>query len=187
MGRSGKIARVSADLPTFIYHPDPVATGSVVPSEAPCPVCGLDRGFAYVGPVSAVDEVEDLCPWCIADGSAAAEFDAEFTDVDDAPSSVPETVVDEIAHRTPGFAGWQQERWMYHCGDGEAFLGRVGRQELDGLRPEAHEAIRNAASSVAPRGGAAAVLEALNAETSPTAYLFQCLHCRQYGTYIDFL
>jgi uncharacterized protein CbrC (UPF0167 family) len=114
-------------LPEFPYHPDPVATGSVEASDATCRSCGRARGFIYAGPVYAVEElVEALCPWCIADGSAAEEFDAEFTDVGvNAPDDVPADVIETIARRTPGFEGWQQERWLYHCGDGAAFLGTI--------------------------------------------------------------
>ena len=60
----------------------------------------------------------------IADGTAAERFDAEFTDVGThVPDDVPREVLEQIARRTPGFSGWQQEHWLYHCGDGAAFEG----------------------------------------------------------------
>ena len=115
---------MSGALPEFAYHPDPVATGSVERSDAECVACGRARGWIYRGPVYAADELADsLCPWCIADGTAASRFDAEFTDVGDAPDGVPGEVVETIARRTPGFTGWQQEHWLYHCGDGAVFMG----------------------------------------------------------------
>jgi hypothetical protein len=63
---------VSEPLPDFPYHPDPLATGSIEESPADCVSCGRARGFVYTGSVYAVEEAEPLCPWCIADGSAAA-------------------------------------------------------------------------------------------------------------------
>lgn len=71
------------------------------------------------GPVySAVADDPIICPWCIADGSAARMLQAEFTDAGSGvPDEVPIEVVDEISHRTPGFSGWQQEHWLYHCDD----------------------------------------------------------------------
>ena len=39
------------------------------------------------------------------------------------PPGVPPEVLDELATRTVGFAGWQREHWMYHCNDAAAFLG----------------------------------------------------------------
>jgi uncharacterized protein CbrC (UPF0167 family) len=117
---------VTDPLPEFPYHPDPVATGSVEESDALCMNCGRRRGFIYVGPVYATDELaEALCPWCIADGSAAARFDASFTDVAELPDDVPAETIVRVMRRTPGFTGWQQEHWMFHCGDGAAFLGRA--------------------------------------------------------------
>jgi uncharacterized protein len=105
---------MSQDLPTFRYHPDPIATGSVEPSETVCIVCGRARRYVYTGVPSCEDDVEEgvICPWCIADGSAHARFDAEFTDTfgigygfgwDD----VSQDIKEEIAYRTLGFCGWQ--------------------------------------------------------------------------------
>jgi uncharacterized protein CbrC (UPF0167 family) len=44
--------------------------------------------------------------------------------------NVPADVAATVAYRTPGFKGWQQERWWTHCGDAAAFLGRFGVTEL---------------------------------------------------------
>lgn len=88
-----------ASLLRFTYHPDPVATGSVVAAEVTCACCGQRRRFTYVGPVYAVEELaEALCPWCIADGRAGSMFDAQFTDVgwrvpEDVPADVSEVVL----------------------------------------------------------------------------------------------
>ena len=38
---------------------------------------------------------------------------------------MPGRALDEIAERTPGFSGHQQEHWLYHCADGAAFVGRT--------------------------------------------------------------
>jgi len=102
-----------------------VATGSIVASDAVCACCDSPRGFVYTGPVYAQDELEDaLCPWCIADGSAAERYDASFTDVGvDVPLGVPADVLDVVEHRTPSFSSWQQDHWLYHCADACAYLG----------------------------------------------------------------
>ena len=103
-------------LPTFRYHPDPLATGSVVASNATCRCCGQAPGLMYAGPVYANEDLDDeLCPWCIADGSAAARFGAEFVDSAGVGGygdwdRVPPAVVVEVSQRTPSFSGWQQER-----------------------------------------------------------------------------
>jgi uncharacterized protein CbrC (UPF0167 family) len=177
-------------LPTFKYHPDPVATGSIVSSDSECVCCHQQRGYIYVGPVFAVDELaESICPWCIADGSAHASFDAMFTD--DAgvggysrPRAVPVSVVEEIAFRTPGFSGWQQERWLACCGDAAAFVGRAGRADLESQWPSAIQSIQLDCGVV---DGAEweRYFRALDKDGSPTAYVFHCLHCGKYLGYSD--
>ncbi len=83
------------DLPITKYHPDPVATGSVDANpDQPCLCCNRIRGYIYTGP--AYSERFHylsgcLCPWCVADGSAAKQFRAEITDtgtLDDVPNAV---------------------------------------------------------------------------------------------------
>jgi uncharacterized protein CbrC (UPF0167 family) len=175
------------NLPEFRYHPDPLATGAVKASDEQCVCCGRARGFIYAGPVYAVDELDEcLCPWCIADGSAAERFDAQYTDVLDLPDDVPAAVVDEVLRRTPGFGGWQQERWLFHCGDAAAFLGVVGRAELEPY-PGALDAIRGEQREY---GASAEEIEeyvaALDKDGQPTAYLFECRRCGVHLAYSDF-
>lgn len=146
-------------LPVFRYHPDPVTTEMVTETARACRCCGRARGVVYAGAVHAAEElVEQLCPWCIADGSAARTFGAEFTDVGiGVPPGVPPEVLDELATRTVGFTGWQQEHWMYHCNDAAAFLGLAS--------------------------DAAAGMSAVASVS--TTYLFRCLHCRTELSYSD--
>jgi uncharacterized protein CbrC (UPF0167 family) len=114
-------------LPEFPYHPDPWRTGVIEPSKRHCISCGEAPGLLYTGPVFSVHReilVDAVCPWCIADGTAAERFEATFTGVgDELPGDVPGEVVAAVTQRTPGFSGWQQEHWLYHCGDGAAFVG----------------------------------------------------------------
>lgn len=178
-----------AGLPRFRYHPDPLQTGSVVRREVHCASCDQGRAFTYVGPVYAVEELAGrLCPWCIADGRAAAAFDASFTDVEwRIPEDVPADVTDVISRRTPGFPGWQQARWLHHCGDAAEFHGAVGAGELAPF-PDAVSQLRSAL--VIHRWAATDIdeyLQALDKDASPTAYLFRCLHCGWHLAYSDFL
>lgn len=175
---------MSEQLPEFPYHPDPVATGSVERSDATCLSCGRPRGLIYTGPVYAVEELTDgLCPWCIGDGSAAARFDAIFTDDAPVPDDVPAGVVEAVTKRSPGFGGWQQEHWLYHCGDGAAFLGRAGWPELQSC-PDALEALRREHDGLGLTPELVEeYLRGLDKKGSPSAYLFRCRHC---GTHLAF-
>lgn len=170
-------------LPVFPYHPDPVGTGAVVRSEVECSCCHLARGHIYTGPVYAVENLRGrLCPWCIADGSAADRFEALFTDVLD---DVPMDRLLAITQRTPGFSGWQQERWLVHCGDGAAFLGAVGAAELAD-HPEAWTSLREErGDGPCSSSRAEQYLMALTKNGQPTAYLFRCRACGTHLAYSD--
>jgi len=157
-----------AGLPTFRYHPDPVGSGSFELSPARCPYCGVDRTYVYTGPVYAIDEPDPPCPRCIADGSFAARFAAEFTDAA-ALAGLDADIIDEVTRRTPGFSGWQQEQWMTHCDDAAAFLGPVAYEELLS-HPQALELLRS-------EEGSDDWLQGLSRDGSPTGYLFRCRHC----------
>ncbi|MGA4837367.1 CbrC family protein [Streptomyces sp. G45] len=114
-------------LPEFPYHPDPVATGVVVPSGAACTCCGRERGYVYQGPVYAADELGGrLCPWCIADGSAAERFDAHVTSGACRGDDVSLEVFAAVDRRTPDFTARQEPQWFFHCAEGAVFLGRSG-------------------------------------------------------------
>ena len=177
-------------LPAFRYHPDPLDTGSIVPSDATCRSCGQPRGYVYAPPPAAEEDLQSaLCPWCIADGSAARQFDAEFTD----PASVggygqwdeqvSDEIVEEVSRRTPGFSGWQEEKWWTHCGDAAEFLGPAGRQELESRWPQAIEAVRVEAAYDEEQWQE--YFQALDRDHGPTAYVFRCLHCGRFGAYSD--
>jgi len=98
---------------------------------------------------------------------------------------VPEEIVQEVAYRTPGFCGWQQEQWWTHCGDAAQFIGRAGRKELKALGPQAIAAIQESAGlEDGPEWDE--FLAALDKDGSPTAYMFRCTTCGQLGGYQDF-
>ena len=174
-------------LPTFRYHPDPVKSGSVVASDKSCRVCGESRGYIYIGPIYSEEDLdEEICPWCIADGSAHDEFDATFVDDSAFSDDVPFAAAEEITERTPGFNAWQTEQWPGCCGDATAFLQPSGikelrqEQELEGI------AMGHIVHEMEISGGAAMrLLESLDRDKGPTAYLFQCLKCHRHHLYID--
>jgi len=179
-------------LPQFKYHPDPLATGSVLASRKRCSCCEEARGLIYAHTPYGADVEDDfvVCPWCIADGTAAQDFDAEFVDSEAlgqcGTCEVEESIVDEVVARTPGFASWQSEQWWTHCNDAAAFLGPVGYKEAVALGPEFLDALRVYGAESATGPELEAQLIALSVDQSPTAYAFRCLHCGKLGGYFDF-
>lgn len=179
----------NAALPAFHYHPDPLASGSIVASPATCRACERARGYVYVGPVYAeADDLDDaLCPWCIADGTASELFDATFVDSEAFTADVPERTVADVITRTPGYSSWQSERWPVCCGDATAFLMPLGIAELRAHYRELEGfALDFIIYQLGVSGGAATrMLGGLQRNASPTAYLFRCANCEQYHFHID--
>jgi uncharacterized protein CbrC (UPF0167 family) len=177
-------------MPRYRYHPDPVGSGSAVVSENTCELCGERTGFRYNGPIYGV-RLKEICLGCIADGTAADRLatphgPAEFTDVGwGVPDGVPAAVLQEISQRTPGYYAWQQEHWLYHCGDGAAYHGRVGWEQIQ-HDPGALQALQLEASELGLDDSAASDwIGRLSVDGDMTAYLFECLHCGLHLAYSD--
>jgi uncharacterized protein CbrC (UPF0167 family) len=179
----------SMEPPEFKYHPDPIATGSIVASTEPCVCCGRARGLLYTGPTYGPNELDGgICPWCIKSGDAHARLEVEFTDAAGVggyvlPNTTPPGVVDEVAHRTPGFSGWQQERWLTCCQDAMAFLGCAGHAELVEAWPGAVAAVMKDCGLDGDEWES--FFKALDVDDGPTAYVFRCLHCGSLDAYQD--
>ena len=59
-------------LPTFRYHPNPLATGAFEESAdgVVCDCCGKMTHIFYTNPFFSVEDIAYLCPECIANGEA---------------------------------------------------------------------------------------------------------------------
>jgi uncharacterized protein len=181
-------------LPYFRYHPDPVATGMLVAREDfECPVCHRGRAYAYVGPYTSntygFENGEEICPWCIADGSAARSLNATFTTVRflsaQAQAQMSPEARAELELRTPSFLCLQQEVWLDHHGEAATYIGAVDFDRYLGLPPAAQSVVRNCAGDN-PRAALRLTdtVQRLRADgDGPLVYLFRCLHCDWYGAF----
>jgi uncharacterized protein CbrC (UPF0167 family) len=185
---------VEEPLPHFRYHPDPIATGTMAAREDfVCPVCRRSRAYAYVGPYSSdnygFENGEEICPWCIADGSAAQTLNAWFVTVRylsaQAQAQMAPEACAELERRTPSFLCLQQELWLDHHGEAAAYLGGVGFDRYLQLPRAAQIAVRDCAGDNpnAALGPADTVQKLRTDGDGPTVYLFQCLHCDWYGAF----
>lgn len=174
-------------VPTFTYHPNPIATGCIKASDAKCLCCGQQRGYIYTSNTYCEEEVvEALCPWCIADGTAARQFNAMFSD--DHPliqAGVPVAVVEEVTCRTPGFSSLQQDEWLCCCGDACEFHGDPSREHLVAL-PEPLEEVMSMTRWTSDQW-AEFVRNYLPGKMSIGVYHFICRHCKRskYGVDCD--
>lgn len=177
------------DFPAFRYHPDPIATGAVEASDEACIRCGEARGFVYAGSVlvdfSAAPEdaelvegePEPLCPWCIADGSAAKTYGCEFTDAHPlADAELSEAVIEAVTKRTPGYISWQENEWRTCCNDACAYMGDATREEVRNLEGEELEELLEELEWEADEW--TAFVAAYEPGGSLSVHKFQCLHCK---------
>lgn len=180
----------SSGLPEFRYHVDPLASGSIEASSTKCACCQKARGFIYTGPVYAEDELDDaLCPWCIADGSAAKKFEAEFVSDEAFADGTSQEIIQTICERTPGFNAWQTEQWPSCCDEPAAFVTPAGSEDIRTkyLRLEGPLMMYIVHELGISGGAAKKVLESLHRDHSPTAFIFKCLHCDNQPVYVDYL
>ena len=171
-------------LPWFTYHPDPLATGSVEASGARCVFFVSERWYIYTASVYTAEKLAgQICPWCIADGAAAARFGATYSD-DHAliQAGVPEAVIEEVTQRTPGYHSWQGEAWKCCCGDACEFRGQPGREHLLTLDRSALEQFLSL-THWTPEQWTEFVADVYTPGSSPAIYQFACRNCneKKYG------
>jgi len=160
-------------LPTFRYYADPFGEGRFERSATACEVCGRGRGWAFVGVLYSA-KVDDpvICPWCIADGTAAEKWNGSFNETAEA---IAEERDQEIRECTPNMETWQDLQWPCHCNDACCYLGQPDAAELR-AKPNALEALLARLAEDGHTGdGAERIVDAMG--YSPTTYLFRCLHC----------
>lgn len=179
-------AALLATLPHFRYHPNPLATEAfqVAEHDVICDCCQKPTKIYYDGPFYAVEDIDYLCPDCIANGQAAKKFDGQSQDNLSLEDDVNDPAkLDELIHRTPGYNGWQQETWRSHCHDYCAFVGYVGYQELRqmGILEEVlDDFIRDQFGITSTEQ-----LKDLQNGGSLQGYLFRCLHCGKHLLWMD--
>lgn len=171
------------DIPNFKYNPNALRLGIIKKEKTNCPVCGQTRDFVYAGPFYAVDEVEGICPWCIKDGLAAKKYDGEFQDSESYEPTDKEEYLIELTTRTPGYSGWQQERWLSHCGDFCALKDYVDWADIKDLKDELTDDINQIKTDYGLKQGD--LEKYLVRNGSMQGYLFQCLHCKKHRLTID--
>ncbi|WLI78263.1 PF03691 family colicin E2 tolerance protein CbrC [Kosakonia sp. H02] len=190
----------SRPLPVFKYHPQPLETG--VFSEAKtvtCACCAQSTSVYYTNPFYTTEDVDTLCPWCIADGSAATKFSGSFQDdcsIEGVESEFDEegeftgiknpwseASLTELTQRTPGYCGWQQEYWLAHCNDFCAFVGYVGWAEI---ADKLDQFVDLQADCQAFGVDYQKLPEYLRDGGDCQGYLFRCLHCGKLRLWADF-
>jgi len=168
-------------LPIFPYHPDPVATGSVVRSDEQCMCCERSRGYVYASSIYGRAPLAGfLCPWCIASGEAHRQFGVEFADP---PDGVPVPVGEEIAFRTPSYDSFQQEQWRICCQDACEYHGEAPRDEIRCLGNQ--DFGRMAEGTGYSIEHLASFAKSYDPGGDPCIHKFVCRHCRRVHYAVD--
>ncbi|MCM2603281.1 CbrC family protein [Rossellomorea marisflavi] len=170
-------------LPTFKYNPDPIKLEVIKKEMTDCPVCNKERDYVYKGPFYSVEDVEGICPWCIADGSAAEKYEGSFQDDASCEEVEKEAYIDELVYRTPGYFGWQQEHWLSHCGDFCAIVEYVGWKEIEHLEEELAGDLNEIMATY--NMTKEKLKEWLVNDGALQGYLFKCVHCHQHRLAVD--
>jgi hypothetical protein len=164
------------DLPYFKYHPDPVRNRVIVQGDTTCPSCHLNRGYKYEGPYYCLLDVENICPWCIKDGKAAAKFSLQFVDEYSLTDIPDDEKLEELLCRTPGYFSAQGEEWPTHCGDFCAVVGRPEWAHIEALREELRPDLEKMQAKLEVSDKE--FYEDLQRKYSPLwVYLFKCVSC----------
>lgn len=181
--RPRKVKACVVEMPDFKYCSKPLEAGLFEKTEIPerCDCCGKGTNLIYSGPFYSEEDVDVLCPQCIASGKAAKKFHGEF--VDSALAlllpDIPKANVTELCKKTPCYRGWQQEYWPAHCGDFCEFIAYVGWKEIVEM------GLENSVEFATEVEGYSEHKEYIVNGGSCQGYLFRCLNCKKYILHVD--
>lgn len=179
--RPRKIKIGSIKMPIFKYCSQPLEAGLFETVETPevCDCCKKETSVIYSGPFFSEEEVEVLCPKCIASGKAAKKYNGIFVDSEILSSTISEKYKKELCCRTPSYNGWQQEYWPDHCGDFCEFIAYVGWNEIVEM------GLANSVEFSTEVEDYSAHKEYIVNGSSCQGYLFRCLNCSKNILYVD--
>ncbi|AWX57710.1 hypothetical protein AB432_022905 [Brevibacillus brevis] len=192
------------NLPIFKYQPNVYNIGvfKKVPVQN-CSICNKETDYIYMGPFYSIDEVENVCPWCIYEGTATKQhngvlqaaveykdkllsmtYDDEsneymyFMGYDEVEQFEDDKLV-ELLFRTPGYISWQEPQWLSHCDEFCAFIGYVNKSELSAMKID----LRDEELLTIKKNYGIDTLDQVSEDSG--IYLFQCINCGQHRIHID--
>lgn len=171
------------ELPHFKYQPNALKLGLIEKKNFTCSVCEIEREYAHVGGMYTAAKVTLMCPWCVADGSAAKKYDGVFIDATGCEKVTDPRKITELVTTTPKYLGWQEEAWLAHCDDYCAFMQYVGWKEIQHLKDDLMNDIEKIKSDW--NFSQLEFEQSLVNGSGTQGYLFKCLHCDHYRLHVD--
>jgi len=131
-----------------------------------------------------VADVENLCPWCIADGRAAKKWDGFFNELANG-MALPDAVREEVCCRTPAIETWQDWSWPSSTTDALRFVGEVDGKSL--LTAADERAVAACLAAFEGWGGTFTRddLRHVSKGSDPALYLFQDFETGAYTAIAD--
>ncbi len=171
-------------LPTFRLFPDPLREGVFERTEKACELCNRARGYLYTGPRQPFESELRFCPWCLADGSASKSgihlhYFFLFN-----KCRVDEIELEELLTRTPGFWTIQENSWQACCNRPCIYLGAADASDLRGRWAEAVPSMF--ADTGLSKERQEEIVDRVERNGSPEAYVFQCQDCKKLKATWDF-
>ena len=171
-------------IPKFKYNPNPIETECLEKSDKICEVCNKKQGYIATSIMSSVDDIYDVCPWCIADGSATKKHDGEFVVHIENAESLSTEVLQELSYRTVAYPAYQELTWLTHCNDGCEFLGHAREQDFKYISEEEIQRLLDENTFTKEN------IESLRTSNKmlelPYLLKFKCIHCNELKFLVDY-
>lgn len=169
----------------FKYHPNiwemDIFDENSNGKDVVCQCCGEKTKFYYTN-MYTTEDVECICPKCIASGKAAEMFQGEFIQDAEVDKVNDPKKIKELFNCTPGYISWQGEFWLACCDDFCEFIGEVGIEELNkmGILDQVVDDYERHNPDTYYEG-----CKEYLGNGVLYGYLFRCLHCGKYKIWVD--
>ncbi|WP_068504812.1 CbrC family protein [Paenibacillus kribbensis] len=167
-----------------------------------CPICKQETEYIYAGPFYSIEDVHEMCPWCIHNGTAATKYKGVFQaaveynggllsityddqnedfmyflDYEEIPK-INDKELDELLFRTPGYVSWQESQWLSKDNELYAFIEYLDSQKLGDMREQLGDAIVQAEAKYG--------ISLDGSAEDAGIYLFKSLRDDKYKLHVDF-
>ncbi len=173
------------DKINFKYHPNVwdmnIFSKNADGTKAICQCCGQETEY-YLEIMYCRENIQCICPECVASGRAAEKFNGTFIQDAEIDKVSDKEKTDELLKRTPGYISWQGEHWLACCNDFCQYIQEVGIEDLKSMGIA--EQVISEYEADNPEDYYEDCMEYLG-NGIMQGYLFRCLHCGKYRLWVD--
>lgn len=96
----------------FKYFPNAIKEVFITGDTQVCDCFQEETDVYYEGPFYSEEEIEVLCPKCIASGMAAKKFEGQFIDEACVEEIDDEEKLGDLIYKTPSYTSEQEAYWL---------------------------------------------------------------------------